>query len=345
MDNFYRRARLEEIDQIMEAVEYSREVLRLQGNGQWQDGYPTRDDFVDDIKKRHLYVVPTIGEPDTVAGVMAMTYYEEPYHHLYEGEWLSDLPYVVMHRVALKKEFQGQGYGKLLFKAFIEQASKEGFRSLRIDTHEGNAVMRHLIAKAGMSLCGRVVLPPNKDRMVFELVLPENVVTPRILENERFFFREYQEEDLFSLRQIYQDSENMKYFGAPYDERMMRRLMDWTQENYRKYGFGFWAIIDKHSGEFIGDCGLSLQNIDGELLPEIGYHINPKYHNQHYATDAARLVREYGFATFGFKSLYGYTVEANLPSISVMKNNGMHFWKKFEKGGEIYVVFRVNREE
>ena len=42
----YRKAILSDLDQVMEAVEDSREVLRLQGNGQWQDGYPNRNDFL-----------------------------------------------------------------------------------------------------------------------------------------------------------------------------------------------------------------------------------------------------------------------------------------------------------
>lgn len=45
-------------------------------------------------------------------------------------------------------------------------------------------------------------------------------------------------------------------------------------EKYEKYGFGLWAVVLKKTGEFIGDCGITIQNIDGEMLPEIGYHIH-----------------------------------------------------------------------
>ena len=164
-----------------------------------------------------------------------------------------------------------------------------------------------------------------------------------IVESDRFYLREYQESDYQDLSEIYQDAENMVYFGAPYDDKMMRRLMDWTFDNYQKYGFGFWAIIDKRSGEFIGDCGLSMQNIDGEWLPEIGYHIKMKYHNMGYASEAAQLVKEYIFKNYSFEALYGYTTEDNLPSIRVMIKNGMSFFKKYQKDNETYVVYRVNK--
>ena len=49
MERYYRKANIDDIDQIMEAVEDSREVLRLQGNGQWQDGYPNKNDYINDI--------------------------------------------------------------------------------------------------------------------------------------------------------------------------------------------------------------------------------------------------------------------------------------------------------
>ena len=167
----YRTATLSDLDQVMEAVEDSREVLRKQGNGQWQDGYPNRDDFINDIKNGRLFVISDRNNGDIVVGVCALTYREEDYHHLYEGEWLTDLPYMVMHRVALKKDYQGQGYGKQLFEVFIEQAKLEGYHSLRIDTHEGNAIMRYLIESFGFLYCGKAILTPNKDRMVFEKII------------------------------------------------------------------------------------------------------------------------------------------------------------------------------
>lgn len=164
----YRKATLEDLDQVMEAVEDARAFLKEQGNGQWQDGYPNQNDFINDINNGRLFVVTDINNPNIIVGVCALTYREEDYHHLYEGAWLTDLPYMVMHRVAVRKEYRHQGYGKKLFEVFITQAKEEGYHSLRIDTHAGNMVMRSLIASFGFVYCGKAILTPNKDRMVFE---------------------------------------------------------------------------------------------------------------------------------------------------------------------------------
>ena len=171
--NGYRKAVLEDIDQVMVAIEDARDLLRLQGNGQWQDGYPNRDDLLNDISKGRLFVIPDPDQPAVIVGLCALTYHEADYEHLYEGAWLTNLPYMVMHRVAIRKEYRGHGYGKRLFEVFEAQAKVEGYRSLRIDTHEGNAIMRHLLVDAGFVFCGRAILTPNKDRMVFEKVLEE----------------------------------------------------------------------------------------------------------------------------------------------------------------------------
>ena len=55
---------------------------------------------------------------------------------------------------------------------------------------------------------------------------------------------------------------------------LLRELIEWNLQNYEEYGFGLWAVVLRETDEFIGDCGLTIQNIDGEFLPEIGYHIH-----------------------------------------------------------------------
>ena len=76
-----------------------------------------------------------------------------------------------MHRISVKKEYRSQGYGKALFNVFIEVAKNKGYHSLRIDTHENNIRMRNIIQEVGFVFCGKAILTPNKDRMVFEKVI------------------------------------------------------------------------------------------------------------------------------------------------------------------------------
>jgi len=58
---------------------------------------------------------------------------------------------------------------------------------------------------------------------------------------------------------------------------------------------GLWGVILKAEVRFIGDCGITIQNIDGEELPEIGYHIHQNYCKKGYGSEAAKACLEYGF--------------------------------------------------
>lgn len=167
--DFYCVAKVDDIDAIMEVIEDARLFLKEEGNGQWQDGYPDRCDLLNDIKNERLFVIKD--ETNTIAAVCAITYYEEDYSHLYEGKWKSDYDYCVMHRVAVRRNKRNRGYGKKLFEVFIDVAKIEGYHSLRIDTHKNNKPMLHLFELFGFEYCGKVILKPNKDRVVYEKII------------------------------------------------------------------------------------------------------------------------------------------------------------------------------
>ena len=116
-----------------------------------------------------------------------------------------------------------------------------------------------------------------------------------IMETPRLIIREYVQEDFEGLRSIICDAETMKYYPRPYDENGVTRWLNWCIKSYADNGFGLWALELKETGEFIGDCGISLQNIDGEILHEIGYHINKRFWRRGYAKEACAAVKEWFF--------------------------------------------------
>jgi RimJ/RimL family protein N-acetyltransferase len=166
------------------------------------------------------------------------------------------------------------------------------------------------------------------------------------IETDRLILREYTEDDFDALYEILSDAETMQHYPEPYDEKMTRRWIDWNIQNYKQYGFGLWAITLKETGQFIGDCGLTIQKIDGESLPEIGYHINKKYWQQGYGSEAARAVRDWAFKNTEFDCLYSYMRSSNIASYSTALSVGMSKIKEFtdERYGMMY-AYAINRQE
>ena len=89
-------------------------------------------------------------------------------------------------------------------------------------------------------------------------------------------------------------------------------------------------IIETESGEFIGDCGITMQQVEDDLFHEIGYNLRKEYRGKGYATEAARACPDFAKSR-GVKKIISYMKSDNLPSRHVAERNGMTFVKSFTK--------------
>ena len=168
----------------------------------------------------------------------------------------------------------------------------------------------------------------------------------KILETDRLILREMNEDDFEALEKVISDPINMQYYDKPYDKEGVARWIAWCMSSYEKYGFGLWAVIYKETNEMIGDCGVSMQYIDNEWKPEIGYHLRQDYHRQGIGKEMTQAVRDYFFSHFSYDEVYSYMDKDNLPSYKTAEANGMTFLHLYEtKDGEITRVYRISREE
>ena len=162
--------------------------------------------------------------------------------------------------------------------------------------------------------------------------------TPRLL------LREMTEDDFPALHAILSDPETMKYYPQPYDEAGTRRWIAWCRDSYEKHGFGLWAVT--LDGEFIGDCGISMQPIGGEWLPEIGYHIRKDHWRKGYATEAAAACIRVAFEQFDFPAVYSYMNADNEPSFRTAMKNGMTQVDAYtDPHHGALKVFRITKDE
>ena len=167
-----------------------------------------------------------------------------------------------------------------------------------------------------------------------------------VIETENLLLREFTHEDFPALFEIFSDPETMRHYPKSFDENRTKDWIEWNLQNYKVYGFGLWAVVLKETVEFIGDCGLTIQNIDGESLPEIGYHIHKNHWRKGFGSEAASEVRDWAFMNTEYDCLYSYMKYTNIGSYSTAVAIGMKKVKEYhdEKNGISY-AYAIKREE
>lgn len=111
----------------------------------------------------------------------------------------------------------------------------------------------------------------------------------------------------------------------------------WNQRNYADHGHGLW-VIETHDHEFVGDCGLTIQEVEGEPYIEVGYHVHLSMRGQGLATEAATSVREAARAG-GVPHLVAIIRPTNLPSQRVAEKIGLRLERRVFKNGGDALVF------
>lgn len=166
------------------------------------------------------------------------------------------------------------------------------------------------------------------------------------LETERLFLRELTPGDYDALYAVLADSDIMQHDPYTFDEARVRNWILKNMERYRVFGFGLWAVCLKETGEMIGDCGLTMQTINGSILPEIGYHIAKAHQRRGYAKEAARAVRDWTFSHTPFGMVYSYMKEDNTASAAAARANGMRLLDTFtDAEGAQTAVYGLSRAE
>ena len=167
-----------------------------------------------------------------------------------------------------------------------------------------------------------------------------------MIETERLLLREYTMDDFDALYDILSDAETMQHYPAPFDEARTRRWIEWNLDSYSKYGFGLWAAVLKETSELIGDCGITVQNIDGQDLPEIGYHIHKKYWRRGFAKEAAIAVRDWAFQNTDYDTVYSYMKYTNVASYSTASAVGMRRIKEYpDPKNTVSYAYAITRNE
>ena len=167
-----------------------------------------------------------------------------------------------------------------------------------------------------------------------------------MIETARLVLRELTEEDFEALYSVLADADIMQHYPYAFDEDRVRNWIARNIERYRVFGFGLWAVCLKETGEMIGDCGLTMQLINGQIRPEIGYHIRRDRQRQGYAGEAAIAVRDWIFRHTPFNVIYSYMKDTNEASARTAEAYGCKLVEEYrDEDNGITKVFAISRGE
>lgn len=157
-----RFAQEKDLEKIQEIYAYARKFMAEHGNPtQWGQTRPTEETLRKDIEKEQLYVIE---EGNRLQGVFALIIGEDStYRNIEQGGWRDDSMYGTIHRIASAPDAHG-------IMAQVLAFAWKKIQHLRIDTHENNQVMQHLILKNGFEKCGIIYVDDGSPRVAFEKI-------------------------------------------------------------------------------------------------------------------------------------------------------------------------------
>lgn len=156
-----RKSSFEDLPVILRLRDQAREIMRSYGNvNQWPEGYPLKEKFENDIEQGHSYVM--MDDKGVIVGTFAFIPGPDvTYKVIYDGQWLDNEPYYVIHRIASTPDSHG------ILEALLDYCEAIA-PNIRIDTHEGNIIMRKGLEKRGYQYCGIIHLLNGDERLAFQ---------------------------------------------------------------------------------------------------------------------------------------------------------------------------------
>ena len=162
-----RKSTRNDIPRIMDIYAHARDFMAKTGNpNQWgPTNWPPEGLIGHDIEAGNSYVC--LNDRDEIIGTFFYVYgddIEPTYRQIYDGQWMDDSPYGVVHRIAA--DGSEKGIGTFCIDWAYKQCSH-----LRMDTHGDNKVMQKLLTKLGFVHCGTIYVEEDDyPRLAFEKV-------------------------------------------------------------------------------------------------------------------------------------------------------------------------------
>ena len=142
---------------------------------------------------------------------------------------------------------------------------------------------------------------------------------------ERLTFREMTIDDADLLVALLGDPDVMWVYPHPFSRDEVQAWIDWNVQSYHARGFGLWVLALRDSGDFVGECGLTVQTVAGVTEIEVGYQLLPAFWSRGLATEAVAACRDFGRDIAGLERVVAFIDPRNIASQRVAAKVGLAF--------------------
>lgn len=155
-----RKTTMADLPILLKLYENARSFMACHGNPtQWGTAYPSQKLLESDIQSGCSYVC--VEHEKIIAAFFYRFGNDETYAKIYNGQWLDEAPYGVVHRITSDGTIRGTA-------SFCLDWALRQCGSLKIDTHRENTVMQHLLRKNGFTYCGIIYLEDGSERLAYQ---------------------------------------------------------------------------------------------------------------------------------------------------------------------------------
>ena len=242
----------------------------------------------------------------------------------------------------LKKELSDNGI--LIIVPFFGVHAERTLQELLVDTEfspedclmlTNNEYHAKMAATAGMAVAGCIEGHFEIPKSVTLLEAPEEVsvgylnmlychakkLPAVIAETKRCFIREMSQDNLDELYEILTDKDVTKYLNdkAGSKEEELEKLVAYIACAYHFFGYGYWGVFSKETGELIGRAGFR----EGSEPLEAGYVFKRSEWGKGFATEVLMELIRYGEEELGCTEIYATIDERNTASLRVAEKCGI----------------------
>lgn len=171
----FRKATENDFPEIWEIILQAKHLMQTENRNQWNENYPLPETIYGDMKKGIGYVLEHEGH---VIAYSAISFDEDPAYKNISGKWLTDAPYIVIHRIAVSDTMKNKGIATCLFQEAERMAVSNGIYSMRADTKYDNLRMLKVFQKLDMQYCGEVLMR-GEPRKAFEKIIAPTKTRPK----------------------------------------------------------------------------------------------------------------------------------------------------------------------